>query len=125
MKTCNCKIPLRIPGTPIDSICIPDSQDNMANFPSDITSSAISPLKSHPIFEKSPVKFEGSFLNHRLKFLNLGPLKNSPQLIRSPFSNSLNILKGKKSPANNKSTRGKLCFNESSCKFVEIKEYPK
>ena len=121
LKTCSCKIPLRIPGTQIDSVCIPDSQDDMANFPSDITSSAISPLKSRPIFEKSPVKVKGSFLNLGLK----SPLKNSPQLIKSPFKDSLNILKGTKSPANNKSTRGKLSFNESSCEFVEIKEYPK
>ena len=121
LKTCNCKIPLRIPGTRIGSVCIPDSQDDMANFPSDITSSAISPLKSRPIFEKSPVKVKGSFLNLGLK----SPLKNSPQLIKSPFKDSLDILKGTTSPANNKSTRGKLLFNESSCEFVEIKEYPK
>lgn len=121
LKTCNCKIPLRIPGTRNGSVCIPDSQDDMANFPSDITNSAISPLKSRPIFEKSPVKVKGSFLNLGLK----SPLKNSPQLIRSPFKDSFNILKSTKSPANNKSTRGKLSFNESSCEFVEIKEYPK
>ena len=66
-------------------------------------------------------KLKGRFLNLGLK----SPLKNSPQLIRSPFKDSVNILKGTKSPAKNKSTQGKLSLIESFCEFVEIQEYPK